>query len=593
MKLRWFLAPAVVAALAAAGCGRTTLGCEGDPSCDANIGSDAGDDATPPAKSPTRVDLLFVVDNSYGMDAFQASFSEAAPLLVHRLVNPDCVGEGTRVTLADPGAACPEGLERELPPVRDLHVGVITTSLGGSGSDSCSPRWLSWNEAQDDRGHLVGSLARYDGPRGYRGLGLISWDPDSAQTPAGSRDLSAVLDETRAQVVAAGSEGCGYEASLESFYRFLVDPHPSRSVERGPCFAGDTSRACAVTSGVDDELLEQRRVFLREDSLVLVVMLSNENDCSVPSLNQYWLGLQAIDKHGNQVTLPPATSVCDSNPNDKCCHSCGQAAPAGCPSPAPGCEKAYLDAADDLPNLRCFDQKRRFGIDFLFPVDRYRAALKNKTIRDEHGESLANPLYASSQESPRRSQDVVFAALVGVPWQAIAEPSSLTTKGSLVLLDSRALADRWSDLLPTDGHPAGDALMRESVGVRIGQGIRSEDDGFAFPNGYDYDTQGKSLQYACLSPLPAPEPCLSTSCECYEVSNDPICVDPESGENTRERHSAGAMPSVRQLELLRALGDDGVTASICAKQTADRAVQSYGYRAAIDSIVVRAAQSLR
>lgn len=33
------------------------------------------------------------------------------------------------------------------------------------------------------------------------------------------------------------------------------------------------------------------------------------------------------------------------------------------------------EAADDPPNLKCFDQKRRYGVDFHFPVDRYVNAL--------------------------------------------------------------------------------------------------------------------------------------------------------------------------------------------------------------------------
>ncbi len=590
---RWVAVTLLGTALGGAGCGRTTLGCDGTSEGCEN-GADAGADA--PAAStepPTQVDLLFVVDNSYGMEPFETTFAEAAPLLVHRLVNPDCVSGDQRITLADPTASCPDGLEREVPPVQDLHVGVITTSLGGSGSDSCSPRWPSWNPAQDDRAHLIGSLERYEGDPGYRGLGLISWDPAGQQTPAGSASLERVLDATRSQVLAAGGAGCGYEASLEAFYRFLVDPHPSNGVERGPCFDGDSSNACAVAVGVDQELLEQRRVFLRDSSLVLVVMLSNENDCSVPSFNQYWLGLQAIDPEGKQVTLPPPTKVCESNPNDPCCHSCGQSPPAGCPSPAPGCDASELEPDLDLPNPRCFDQKRRFGIDFPFPVDRYRTALTNTTIQDEYGESLPNPLYASATDNKRRTQDVVFAGLVGVPWQDIALPSSIGTKGTLEFADATEMNQRWADLLPTNGDPAGDALMRESIGIRTGQGVRTKADGFAYPNGYDFDTEGQSLQYACLSPLPEPLPCLTSSCECYGVSDDPMCVDPGTGEATDQRHSVGAMPGVRQLELLRALGENGVTASICAKQTVDPEVQSYGYRAAVNAIVARAARSLR
>src|SRR6185295_9118538 len=87
---------------------------------------------------------------------------------------------------------------------------------------------------------------------------------------------------------AVGEHGCGYEASLESWYRFLIDPEPPANVTR----AGDvTVRSSKLTVnadgstgacvGCDEALLAQRKAFLRPDSLVAIVMLSDENDCSI------------------------------------------------------------------------------------------------------------------------------------------------------------------------------------------------------------------------------------------------------------------------------------------------------------------------
>lgn len=40
---------------------------------------------------------------------------------------------------------------------------------------------------------------------------------------------------------------------------------------------------------VDEALLEQRAAFLRDDSLVLIVMLTDENDCSTVASNDTWV----------------------------------------------------------------------------------------------------------------------------------------------------------------------------------------------------------------------------------------------------------------------------------------------------------------
>ena len=71
-----------------------------------------------------------------------------------------------------------------------------------------------------------------------------------------------------------GEHGCGYEAQLESWYRFLIDPEPPATVAK----VGNAT----VRQGVDmDTARPNARAFLRPDSLVAIVMLSDENDCSI------------------------------------------------------------------------------------------------------------------------------------------------------------------------------------------------------------------------------------------------------------------------------------------------------------------------
>ncbi len=127
--------------------------------------------------------------------------------------------------------------------------------------------------------------------------------------------------------------------------------------------------------------------------------------------------------------LPPAprrAASARTNPDDPCCASCGQADAGRAARPAiPPARGPPSTTPQDPINLRCFDQKRRFGIDFLYPVQRYVDA-----PHQPHGHRRAtapwspNPLYAGNR-SPKL---VMMAGIVGVPWQDLAEaPKSLAT----------------------------------------------------------------------------------------------------------------------------------------------------------------------
>lgn len=88
-----------------------------------------------------KIDLLLNIDNSRSMADKQQILALAIPDLVNRLVNPRCIDTATSLpTQQQPANStdpCPAGAKREFNPVFDIHVGVITSSIGGHGADSC------------------------------------------------------------------------------------------------------------------------------------------------------------------------------------------------------------------------------------------------------------------------------------------------------------------------------------------------------------------------------------------------------------------------------------------------------------------------
>ena len=80
-----------------------------------------------------------------------------------------------------------------------------------------------------------------------------------------------LIQDFQSVVTGVGQNGCGLEAQLESWYHFLVAPDPWASITI------DGSNVAHYT-GVDGTVLKQRHDFLRPDSLVGVIMLTDEDD---------------------------------------------------------------------------------------------------------------------------------------------------------------------------------------------------------------------------------------------------------------------------------------------------------------------------
>lgn len=561
----------------------------------ASGGSAGGSGGVVGVTETDKVDLLLVVDNSMSMADKQALLAATLPRLVQRLVKPRCLdaaGQPTGTT-----APCAAGSQPELPPVTDMHVGVITSSLGGHGGNVCQDQ-----PPFNDRARLLPSVRPAEGLPG-ESSGFVSFQA--------SDDPGQLVADVATHVEAAGEQGCGFEAPLESMYRFLADPSPPAAVTQE---GGRT-----VASGVDDTLLAQRQAFLRPDSLLAIVMLSDENDCSIKDSELGWYVSTIMSPSNTAYALARPTAHCATDPNSACCRSCltsESAPPAGC-TPLdldPECAKGEtLDpATEDKVNVRCWDQKQRFGIDFLHPTARYVNALRQKqlcTSRDDlldagcpAGDLVDNPLYAGS---PNRSSELVLLlGIVGVPWQDLATPETLADPTELQLMTANELAatGRWAWITGDSVTPPEDPLMIESTAPRTGQNpatgaaLASPEaaQGANPMNGHEWyadATINGDLQYACIFQLETPRDCLTiaSTCDCKQpgMPAPPLCQAPGSGAGqgySSMQHYAKAYPGLRQLAVLRDLGTTAVPASACPKSI-EPASPVYGYGPAFDALL--------
>jgi hypothetical protein len=557
-----------------------------------------------------KIDLLFMIDNSLSMKDKQRILEDAVPVLVQRLVTPRCLDERKNsVGMADISGVCTTGTP-EFKPVKDIHIGVITSSLGSHGGEQCSPmpNDATVGRTPDDRAELLPLMRPGAGLSSWNGSGFLAWDPgQDKNVPPGESNITALVDNVRAQVQASGEIGCGFESSLEAWYRFLVDPEPPVSVSnvnnrnaKGP---------------INDALLAQRAAFMRPDSLLTIVMLTDENDCSIDDDD----GRQGFFISSPNFRLPRASAACAANPNDACCHTCAVKAPEGCtPNDADAeCSKkqasesfAALSVNEDKPNLRCFDNKRRFGLDFLYPTQRYIDALTKPTVKNRALEDVPNPIFKSPTGFPRPKSQVLLAGIVGVPWQDIATEASREGQ-NLEYLRAGALssAGRWDVILgdPATNRPPSDPHMQESVAPRTGTNpllgtpiapATSQNPKENPINGHEQNVPGfDDLQYACTFELPTPRNCDASngdSCDCNaneQANNRPLCSYPNGPNTDGVQVYAKAYPGLRHLEVLKGVGENAIVASICPKNTQPAAGlrpetdPSYGYNPAVASIL--------
>jgi hypothetical protein len=619
-----------------------------------------------------KVDLLFAIDNSASMGDKQAILAEAVPDLINGLLRPRCVDSDGKPdpqgSTAEPTGSkenrygCPAGYEPEFKPVTDMHIGIVSSSLGSFGGDVCDetvPR-------QNDRGHLININPQGGEVAAAKPSNFLAWFPqspeneDSRRHPPPKNPIRTIeeLSENFAKmVVGVGQNGCGLEAQLESVYRFLIQPDPWDSVKR------DQNGQANLGEGVDIEVLQQRADFLRPDSLVAIIMLTDEDDSSVDPLSiggQGWAFMSRefpgsrVRRSSQGTTAPRGTSICEDDPASADCTSCGfqdqcDASTASCQKvksdpncrttglqgqSGPGFDGYYGPKEDEL-NVRFHRMKQRFGIDPQYPLRRYIDGLTKYRVPDRKAEHViresggrreiasythtpkcTNPLFAAKLPRepgdelcalPRstRTPDLIFFAVVGGVPNQLLYPDG---KGGIAYDPNNPEANRmtnekWIKVLgrdPMNYDTTGiDPHMIQSVEPRKElageEGLPRGDNGTDPIHGREWKTNKEDLQYACTFPLPEAmqRECVKgdNSCDCGprdadDERNPPLC---NSG-NRQIR--AKAYPTIREFMVVRALGDQGIAASLCPIQLTDKSAPTYGYRPAVAAIIDRLKNAL-
>ena len=163
-----------------------------------------------------KIDLLLAVDNSQSMRDKQEILAKAVPALLRRLVSPRCLDVTTLAPTGsnvDASGACQSGSKPEFAPIRDLNVGVISSSLGGLVTNN------ECKVAADDGGRLLRL-----GPNGspvetHNGNGYLAWDPDGIR--GGEGDLAKLERSLEDLVRGAGENGaasrCSWSRSRDSW----------------------------------------------------------------------------------------------------------------------------------------------------------------------------------------------------------------------------------------------------------------------------------------------------------------------------------------------------------------------------------------
>jgi len=170
----------------------------------------------------TPVDILVVVDNSMSMAEEQANLARSFPALLREIL------EGTDRVRVD-----------------DVHVGVVSTDMGTGGYDVGGGGCTDPVDGDDGilqhepNPSVSGCDAAYSSYLSY-----AAEAPDSVAMDMLSRDFGCI--------VTLGIDGCAFEQPLKAGKRALVD-------HRDGANAG----------------------FLRPDSLLVVLFLTDEEDCSV------------------------------------------------------------------------------------------------------------------------------------------------------------------------------------------------------------------------------------------------------------------------------------------------------------------------
>jgi hypothetical protein len=184
---------------------------------------EGADLSIPPAPMTDKVDVLFIIDDSPSVMPVQAELKNAFPTFASALAQFPGKGAAT-----------------------SFHIGVITSDLGAAGTtigNQCVP---------GGRGGRLQALGRAADPGCAAPTGGVNFISIDQMASTDNLPSPQTLEQTFVCMASVGDTGCGFEMPLEAAYRALHDP---------------------VADNHD---------FLRDDALLVLVWVTNEDDCSAP-----------------------------------------------------------------------------------------------------------------------------------------------------------------------------------------------------------------------------------------------------------------------------------------------------------------------
>jgi hypothetical protein len=213
---------------------------------------DGGGDPDAGTCGADQVDLLFTIDNSGSMTEEQASLAEQLPRLVGVLASGD-----RDPTIDADGDGASDDVGDDFAPVGDLHVGVVTTDLG------VGPAMVPTCDAVGDDAVLATDSLP----------GVAGCDPTYPTFLAfGASDDPAEFARDASCLTTRGNGGCGFEQQLEATLKAIT---PSTCTDPWCTFdRGSRGHADGANAG-----------FLRPDSLLALVILTDEEDCSAADID--------------------------------------------------------------------------------------------------------------------------------------------------------------------------------------------------------------------------------------------------------------------------------------------------------------------
>ena len=194
--------------------------------------------------SVTDLDVLLMVDNSNSMTEEQVSFARELPRFVTVLASGDLNGDGAV----------------DFPPPSSVHFGVVSSDMGTGGF--AVPTCTEPNFGDDGILRTEGNTAIAGCMSSYPSF--IEYDPATGASPAAlAQDLGCVAT--------MGTGGCGFEQQLEAVLKAVS------SSSSGITFHGGTGgHAEGANAG-----------FLRDEAMLAVIVLSDEEDCSASDPELY------------------------------------------------------------------------------------------------------------------------------------------------------------------------------------------------------------------------------------------------------------------------------------------------------------------